>query len=681
MEEEISRYREGLLNEIRADAQAGGDYERTRFIDRACDVLESGEEFTEYALCRAHGQTRRGGHVQVDAYNFSREDGVLNLVVADYSGIESPSPLMTEEVKRLVQGAYRFIEGSAHDDLSNCWDESHPAHALSKEVFSFASEEMTKAKIYLVSDRALGPQLGKLPEMALGSQKVEIQLWDVARLGRAEMSTSGREEIQIDFAGEYGKGIPALPAGLGGDSRYQSYMCIMPGDVLAGLYDRFGGRILEQNVRAFLGEGRKVNKGIRETLRNEPGMFFAFNNGLTATVSDLTLERAEEGHQVITQVTDFQVVNGGQTTASLYWARKANFDLSKVFVQMKLSRLQEDGFEEAVHDIARYANAQNAVSASDLFAGHPYFKRLETLSRQTLAPSVRAGEVGGYWYFERTQGSYKVELKRKSGMAAKAWQLINPKKQVLTKTDVARYEVTWECLPHSVCAGRQKNIAAFGKMITSAWSSGPEAFDADYFKRIVAKAILTKAIDAQIPAQKWYPGSILRQLATYTLSLMSDRMSQKGLQPDFDAVWRTQTAPPLFVAEAMRIAKAILPLLDEIPEEQVRNRLVTEWAKREACWTRIQESDISLSSELMATLVRQSRQTTTRASWSDRAAQLWKTGAWRKLHEWNVSADILTPDERDLVERAAIASNFGFRGFRLTKLQEAWKRAVDHGFV
>jgi hypothetical protein len=681
MDEEIGRYRQNLLGEIRADAHMGGDYERSRFIDRACQVLETGEEFTEYTLCRAHTPWKRGTIAQVDAFSFSQSDGILSLVVMDYSGADEPDALTTDEVRRLAQAAYLFLEASVHDDIARSWDESHEAHALSREVFAFATGEMTKACIYLVSDRMLGSKLGKLPEFSLGTQKVEIQLWDIARLARVDMSTSGREEIQVNFAEEYGQGIPALSAGLGEDSRYQSYMCVMPGEILASLYDRFGGRILEQNVRAFLGETRKVNKGIRDTLRNDPAMFFAFNNGLTATVSNLSLEQRDDGPPVITAVTDFQVVNGGQTTASLYWAKKANYDLSKVFVQMKLSKLPEEGFEDAVHDIARYANAQNAVSASDLFAGHPYFKRLETLSRQTLAPSAKPGDIGGFWFFERTQGSYNVELKRRKGTAAKAWELIHPKRQKLTKTDIARYEATWESIPHSVCSGAQKNIAAFAKIITQTWSNDPEAFDVAYFKRLVVKAILTKAVDAEIPAQDWYPGSILRQLATYTLSLMSDRMLGAQLQPDFDAVWRAQHAPRSFVAEAMRIAKKILPLLQEIPSEQTKNRLVTEWAKREACWLRVQSSSISLSTEFFETLTTTTTLKKAPVRWGDKAAELWKNGTWARLHEWNKAAEILTPDESDLVERATAVSSFGFKGFRLIKLQEAWKRAVDGGFA
>lgn len=683
MDEETSRYREILLTEIRADSDAGGDYARTRFIGRACEVLQEGEEFTEVHICRAHTESRKGREVRVDAYSFSPSDGVLNLIVGEYSGAETPEPLLTEEVRRLAQAGMRFLEGSVYDQLADRWDESHEAHALSREVFTFASNgEMSKVCLYLVSDRPLGLHVTRIPDLALGSIEVNVQVWDIARLARMEASAKGREEIRIDFVAEYGQGIPALSAGIDANSRYESYMCVMPGAVLAALYDRFGGRILEQNVRAFLGEGRKVNKGIRDTLRTEPGMFFAFNNGLTVTASAINLARHVDGHVEITAASGLQVVNGGQTTASLYWAKKAGIDLSKVHVQMKLSCLPEEGFEDAVHNIARFANAQNAVSASDLFAGHPYFKRLEAISRQTLAPPAKAGEINSYWYFERTTGSYKVELKRKGALAAKAWQLIHPKRQVLSKTDVARYETTFAGLPHIVSSGGQKNIAAFGKIITQDWNSDPEKFDAEYFRRLVARAIVTRTLDALIPGQSWYPGSIVRPLTSYTLALMSMRMQALHLQPNYEAIWRAQKAPAAFLAEATQVASEVLPMLQDIPEEQVRNRLITEWVKKEACWNRVENSGVHLSAAFTNTLIELSpRSRRKRETWRDRAATLFNEGAWKRLHAWNTAAQVLTAEEGDLVERISIAPYFGARGFRLIKLEEAWKRAVEHGFV
>ncbi|KIQ97351.1 AIPR family protein [Lysobacter sp. A03] len=678
MEEEIQRYRADLLVEIQAGAVSASDYERTRFIERACEILQTGEEFTDYGLCRAHAQWKRI-EVRIDGYSLSESDGILSLIVASFSGTEDPEPLKTDEVRSLVEQAHNFLQGSVYGDVASLWDESHEAHALSREVFSFSNDLLTKVRIYVVSDRPAGTKLGRIQTLRLGTKDVEVQLWDIGRLARADMSNSGREAITIDFTSEYGRGIPALPA-LSEGTDYKSFLCVMPGDVLASLYDRFGGRILEQNVRAFLGEGRKVNKGIRQTLRENPSMFFAYNNGLTATVSDLVLESNDSGVATITSVTDFQVVNGGQTTASLYWARKAGYALDQVSVQMKLSQLPEEGFEEAVHDIARFANAQNTVSASDLFAGHPYFKRIETISRQTLAPAAKAGDVGSYWFFERTQGSYNVDLKRRKGVAAKAWEMLHPRKQRITKTDIARYEVTWRSVPHSVCAGAQKNTAAFAKLISDQWAKSPETFDSEYYKAVVGKAILTRMLDSAVPGQDWYPGSMLRQVVTYTIALIADRLRKVGRVMDFEAVWKSQVAPVYYVEEALRIAEEVVPYLQDIPVEQVRNRLVTEWAKREVCWLRLQESDILLSDEFLAHSKKQI-QSGIKTPWPQRARALWADGTWKRLHAWEAKQNALSPGEKDLVERASIAHSFGFKGFRLQKLQEAWDRAVESGFV
>ncbi len=595
MDEETRHFREELLADIGADAHATRDYPRTRFTDRACQILESGEEFSEFHLCYACEEWKKN-LVQVDAYSLSEADGVLNLVVVDFSGLPNPGLLKTEEVNQLLNRARRFLEGCIKGDLASLWDESHEANRLATAIKEFASDLLAKVKIYLISDRELGARLGRIPLRSVKDREVEVQIWDISRLGRTEMSTSGKESIVIDFLREYGKGIPALAANLSDRSVYKSFMCVMPGEVLASLYDRYGGRILEQNVRAFLGEGRKVNKGIRETLKREPYMFFAYNNGLTTTVSDLTIKEGADGAAEIASVTDFQVVNGGQTTASLYWAKKSGMDISAVSVQMKLSKLPENRFEEAVHDIARYANAQNAVSASDLFAGHPYFKNLENLSKLTLAPSSNAGGTGSYWFFERTQGGYNVELKRLQGAAAKKWQILRPKRQRLTKTDVARIEVTWASVPHSVSAGAQKNTAAFAKLIEPRWKSDPSSFGSSYFKQLVAKTILVRALDSTIPAQSWYPGSILRQLVTYTIALFADRLSKWNRELDLDEVWKSQAAPNDFVTEGLRMAEKVMPFLQDIPDTQLKNRLVTEWAKREACWMRLKESSVDLSS-------------------------------------------------------------------------------------
>lgn len=218
--------------------------------------------------------------------------------------------------------------------------------------------------------------------------------------------------------------------------------------------------------------------------------------------------------------------------------------------------------------------------------------------------------------------------------------------------------------------------------IVQQWGIDPTVFDGPYFQRVVGRAILTRAVDAAIPAQKWYPGSIVRPLTSYTLALMSSRMRTAGLQPAFDVIWRTQRAPDIFMHEAMRVAELVLPLLMDIPEAQVRNRLVTEWVKREACWLRVEESKIKLASDFLAAgTVAEDRAGGKPLQWRDRAQLLWRDGVWKRLHAWEQEEQKLTQGERDIVEWAAIASEFSPKGFRLDKLEEAMKHAIDEGFV
>src|SRR5699024_3890388 len=118
-----------------------------------------------------------------------------------------------------------------------------------------------------------------------------------------------------------------------------------------------------------------VNKGIRNTILNEPSKFFSYNNGITATAEKVETI-IEDGQLKISSVMDLQIVNGGQTTASLARAKIKDTnkaDLSKIFVQMKLTVIDDEKQkEELVPQISQYANTQNKVNMSDLSSNHGY---------------------------------------------------------------------------------------------------------------------------------------------------------------------------------------------------------------------------------------------------------------------------------------------------------------------
>jgi AIPR protein len=187
-----------------------------------------------------------------------------------------------------------------------------------------------------------------------------------------------------------------------------AYLSVVPAVQLAAIYDRWGSRLLEQNVRSFLQARGNVNRGIRNTLEREPEMFFAYNNGITATAEAIESETTEQG-LVITNIHNLQIVNGGQTTASIHLASRQKVDLFRVFIQMKLSIVGPDLAEKIVPKISQYANSQNRVNAADFFANHPFHVRMEEFSRRLYAPSPEGNFRESKWFYERARGSYQDE--------------------------------------------------------------------------------------------------------------------------------------------------------------------------------------------------------------------------------------------------------------------------------
>lgn len=312
--------------------------------------------------------------------------------------------------------------------------------------------------------------------------------------------------------------------------QYQSYLAIIPGTALATVYERYGSRLLEQNVRSFLQFTGKVNGGIKKTIIEKPHMFLAYNNGIAATADDIELVPSIEGSGYkIAKVKDFQIVNGGQTTASIYHTYKKDkvADISKVYVQVKLSVVKEkEKFSEIVSNISEYANTQNKVSVSDLSSNRPFHIELEKLSRSIYTPHVSGQTTQTRWFYERARGQYK-NARLKEGLTKakqKAFDLRNPKNQMFTKEDLAKYVNAYaEVLegkkiiigPHYVVRGNQKNYAQFMS------SNIEKRIDSVYYEDVIAKAILFRT------ATKLYNANTELQRASayiyvpYTLSYLS----------------------------------------------------------------------------------------------------------------------------------------------------------------
>jgi hypothetical protein len=397
----------------------------------------------------------------------------------------------------------------------------------------------------------MSDRIDTLPSREIDDIQVECQIWDVERLFKVCFSGIGRENIEIDFKAYTEKGIPCLEASAAATDDYRSFLCIMPGKVLANIYDHYGSQLLEGNVRSFLSTKVAVNKKIRETILKAPSMFFAFNNGVSATAMDLVIENTPEG-RFITYAKDFQVINGGQTTASLSSARhKDKTDLKDIFVQMKLTEIDADADSdksgELVRNISRSSNSQNKVSDADIFSTHPFHIRMEQISRRLYAPAVGGSQYETRWFYERARGQYLQAQMRMSKSEKNKFTAQHPKNQLLTKTDFAKVRNTWRGLPHIVSRGAQTNFMNFAEWIDTEWSNSDVKFNEKYFEESVALGILFKHTENVVTHQPWYEQGYRANIVTYSIALFHKlvRSQFPGREVDLQIIWNRQSVPDI----------------------------------------------------------------------------------------------------------------------------------------
>ena len=377
---------------------------------------------------------------------------------------------------------------------------------------------------------------------------------------------------------------------------------MIPGDVLASIYDKFGARLLEGNVRSFLSTKVAVNKKIRETIINAPEMFFAFNNGISVTAKDVQVED-HNGMQYIVSARDFQIINGGQTTASLYNARRNNHaDLKPVFVQMKMTVIDEtttstDEADNLIRDISRSSNSQNKVSDADFFASHPFHRQMEQISKITYAPAMHGAQYETIWFYERARGQYLQEQMRMTTAKKNAFLLKNPKDQVIKKTDLAKVQNTWLGHPDTVSKGAQTNFIQFANYIDEKWQEDDSQFNTQYYQSTVALLIMFNYLTGIIPKQPWYEGGYRANIITYSIALFHRLIMKQyhGRDLDLMLIWNKQELPDAVKTALEMIAeKVFYKLTDE--SRPIIN--VTQWCKRAACWDQVQSLNISLPAEL-----------------------------------------------------------------------------------
>ena len=592
---DIAEYHEELFQEIHSRADAEGRFAEDAFFDVLLEsLIDAGEIET---ADRVHHVSPRG--IRVDGYGGDpvNSNAVLSLIITDFNQSLEVATLTATNLNATFKRLFNFLDRSLDEAYRNSLEESAPVFGLADLIASRWSS-ISRVRLFLVTNRVLSSRVDGREGGQLRGVPITYSVWDLGRLHRFATSGHEREDYMVNL-NEFGAPLPVLPAHMQ-EADYESYLAVFPGRQLAMIYDRWGPRLLEQNVRVFLQARGNVNRGLRNTITNNPEMFFAYNNGITATAESIETVESPNG-LVLTGIRNFQIVNGGQTSASIHAAlRNEEVDLDKVFVQMKLSIVNSDRATEVVPKISEYANTQNRVSAADFFSNHPFHIRIEGFSRRLYAPSKDGTFRQSKWFYERARGQYQDARGRLSRAERRKFDLEYPKPQMFTKTDLAKFLNVWRDKPDVVSKGAQKNFADFASFVGGEWNRHPNDFNEMYYREAVSKAIVFRSVERLVSEQLWYQGGYRANVVAYAISKLAHDVAQRGGSVNFEKVWRAQSISPGLRDALVVGAKAVHDVIVDTPDGM---RNVTEWAKQQACWHRVMGLQVSWPDALETELV------------------------------------------------------------------------------
>jgi hypothetical protein len=655
---DIDEFHHELFQDVISSADTGGHYVEDAFFDYFCEYLIDAGELETGDRVQYLGP--RG--LRVDGYGGDplNAEGVLSLIVTDFSQSPDVTTLTASDMDAIFSRLFNFLSRTRDASFRNGLEETSPVFGLA-DLIAQRWPGILKVRLFLVSNRVLSSRVDGRDAGELAGVPVTYSVWDLSRLHRFRTAGSGREDILIDLANDFGGPIPALSAQVS-DADYEAYMLVVPGVQLAAIYDRWGPRLLERNVRVFLQARGSVNKGIRNTIDNEPDMFFAYNNGVTATAEAVETQRDGDG-LAVTLLRNFQIVNGGQTTASIHAAgRRKSVDLSSVFVQMKLCVVDRTQAMDVVPRISEYANSQNRINAADFFANHPFHVRMQDFSRRIFAPSPDGTFRESKWFYERARGQYQDARALLSNAQKRRFDLEYLRTQLISKTDLAKVLNAWSGHPDIVSRGSQKNFGEFARGIGTEWTDHPDTFNETYYRHAIAMAIVFRETERLVSEQDWYQGGGIRsRVVPYAIAKLAHDAEARGGYIDFERIWRAQALPDDLRLALTVVSKAVH---DVIVDSAAENPNPLEWAKQPACWSRVRTLGVDWPAGWLDTLLTSVQERERRrAGVKDQRvlngieAQTVVVGAggefWRRAKEYGATRELLTPTEASILDVAA----------------------------
>lgn len=611
---ELREYIDNFIADVQTDADSLNISLEEAFLTNIADKLVDSEIISRYEVGYFQKTGRQNRKIEINGYSYEEADGTYNLFIID--DLKEPNSSLTQT---MIESLIRKVEEIVYVGIENkyqFWEESSPGYEVAEQIKTFYQNrekldnglDLKKIRIFIFTNKELSKRFKNEKRKPIYEIPVEYSVYDATRL--FDMAKTGFAKEPVDIVlNNYGiKGIYAIKS-TERNGEFISYLATISGEVLASIYLENGTQILEGNVRAFLSVRGKVNKGIRKTILENPEKFFLLNNGITVTSNGIKTVKTSEGI-LITEINDLQIVNGGQTTASLANSvLKDKADLSKIQVMMKLSVLESSEVsEKLVPEISRASNSQNKVDEADFFSNHPFHIKIQELSERNLAPAVDGNQYQTTWFYERARGQYTVQQMKLSSSQTKSWLLKHPKSQVLKKTDIAKYYMAYEGFPHEASKGAQAVMKKFAGVIEGKgeedgfWATKSSEVNASYFKNIVAKAILFKETEKLVSNQEWYKEikAYRANIVVYSVAVLSNFATDNKLSIDLNKIWNRQHIYSALTSQLIVTTKEVYEFLTRDDRTTLN---VTEWAKKEEAWKRAKKNSWTILDTFKETLL------------------------------------------------------------------------------
>lgn len=702
-------YKQEFLDSLRADSAINGSDTQDEFLSCTLGMLEDFDEVQSPQKVGFGDKRCSGQHVmRIDAYAFDETDHSLELFINDFQDAYETGNLTGSRVDELYWLMYYFLNEVCNGNITKYFDDSDDAlkiAALIKRRMNAIGddpEQILKIRMFILTNKELSTDIlnrnlletkirktkgsrtvkstKKIKKADFNGKPLEINIWNLERFYEKEKSFSS-DPIVIDFRNDYScDGIPCIKGNIGENLGYEAYIAIIPGKLLSEIYIEHGSKVLEGNVRAFLGTSgsKSVNSGIRRTINNEPDKFFTYNNGIATTAADVETEE-KDGQLYITKIVDLQIINGGQTTASLAEAvlKKTNPELNGIFVPMKLTVIDDretendDGvrfYDQMVQNIAKYANSQNKVTAADLFSKDPFHIWMEKMSKKFFAPAIHYSVPTG-WYYERSRKRYEQEqFKLKSETDRKRFRAKYPKEQLITKEQLGMYLTTMKEQPNIVAKGKNFVIKEFNTIISQDYKTNKGCFNEFYFKKCICAAIIYRTVDNYLESHKdsarkptgfWYKtGGYKLDIVPYTIAKIIHSIPA-GFTLDWNYIWNRQDLSPAFMHEIEIVTKMTNDFICDS-----HGVIVTEYCKRPETWVAYRDNvrytpSEKFLSELMPESVTKEQEVASQKDQKDindlnYVTEIIKLGAgyWQRLLEEGTSRAALGYVEQNTLRQA-----------------------------